>query len=423
MTYLPRLIDRDLDELLPALPAIALDGPKGVGKTETSIRRARSVVRLDDPDAALVARSDPSRAVGAPPPVLLDEWQHVPAVWDAVRRAVDAGAPGGSFLLTGSAGPAQQAPVHSGAGRIASLRMRPMALIERLAPQYPTVSLRAMLEGEAVIEGRSDLRLADYVEEIVRSGFPAIRRLSGRARRVQLDGYLTRALDRDLKEAAGASVRRPASLRAWLTAYAAATSTTASYEAIRAAATPGETDPPTKVTTMRYRDWLSSMWLLDPIPSWRPPGSALRRLIAAPKHHLADPALAARLLDVGVDELLDGQGRTVAEHGPLVGALFESLCALSVRVIAQSLDAHVAHLRTQRGEREVDLIIEGSGGRKVGFEVKLTATVDAADVKNLLWLRSALGDQVKDLAVLTTGSQAYRRPDGVAVIPLALLGA
>nr|WP_246308597.1 DUF4143 domain-containing protein [Kineosphaera limosa] len=417
-----RLIDRDLDELLPGLPAIALDGPKGVGKTETSARRAGSVVRLDDPDVALIARPDPTLVIKGPRPVLLDEWQHVPAVWDAVRRAVDAGAGSGSFLLTGSASPAAHGPVHSAAGRIASLRMRPMIVSERSGAASPTVSLSDMIEGRAELGGESQLRLTDYVEEIVASGFPAIRGLPPRARRVQLDGYLTRLFERDLPEATGVTARRPASLRAWLSAYAAATSTTASLEAIRAAATPGAADPPSKVTTLRYRDWLTSMWLLDPVPAWRPPGAPLRRLIAAPKHHVADPALAARLLGVGARDLRDGQGRTILGQGPLLGALFESLCAMSVRVIAQSLDARVSHLRTQRGEREVDLIVEGDGGRVVGIEVKLTATVDAADVKNLHWLRSELGAQVRDLVVLTTGSQAYRRADGVAVVPLALLG-
>lgn len=120
--------------------------------------------------------------------------------------------------------------------------------------------------------------------------------------------------------------------------------------------------------------------------------------------------------------MLDGLGRTIAGQGPLLGALFESLCTLSVRVIAQSLDARVSHVRTQRGEPEVDLVVEAGAGRLVGIEVKLSASVEATDVRNLLWLRSQLGARVRDLVVLTTGSQAYRRSDGVAVVPLALLG-
>lgn len=297
-----------------------------------------------------------------------------------------------------------------------------MALCERRGMPTTTVSLQAMIAGEACVGGASPLGLADYVDEIVASGFPAIRGLPARARRLQLDGYLSRLFEKDLPEVTGITMRRPGSLRDWLAAYAAAGSTTASYEVIRAAATPGQSDPPAKETTLRYRDWLTSMWLLDPIPAWRAPGAPLRRLIAAPKHQLADPALAARLLDVDADALLDGAGRVVGGHGPLLGALFESLAALSVRAIAQSLDARVSHLRTQRGEREIDLIVEGAAGWIVGLEVKLSAAIESADVRNLLWLRSELGERVKDVAVLTTGSQAYRREDGVAVVPLALLG-
>ncbi|MDO4718070.1 MAG: DUF4143 domain-containing protein [Propionibacteriaceae bacterium] len=419
--YLPRLVDTELDELIPDLPAIALDGPKGIGKTETCSRRARTRLRLDDPAAASTLRADPQRLTRLEPPVLVDEWQNVPPVWDVVRRAVDDGARPGSFLLTGSATPARDQPVHSGAGRIVSLRMRPLTLTERPGMPAPTVSLRDLLNGDCTPEGRSDLTLENYVEEITRSGLPAIHPLSPRARRQQLDGYITRLFDRELSDGQ-AAMRRAASMREWLTAYAAATSTTASFEAIRAAATPGQADPPSRVTAERYRDWLASLWLLDPLPAWRPGGSPLQRLTAGPKHHLADPALAARLLDVGPSDLLDGAGRTIRDHGTLLGALFESLATLCVRVLAQTIEARVSHLRTHRGEREVDLIVQGPAGRVVGIEVKLSSTVSDTDVKHLLWLKSQLRDQVSDTVILTTGPDAYRRNDSVAVVPLALLG-
>ena len=122
------------------------------------------------------------------------------------------------------------------------------------------------------------------------------------------------------------------------------------------------------------------------------------------------------------EDLLDGEGRVIRGHGTLLGALFESLATLTVRVIAQTLECRLSHLRTQRGEHEVDLILEGRGGRIVAFEVKLAATVSNNDVKHLHWLKEQLGNQIKDLVVLTTGPAAYRRSDGVAVVPLALLG-
>lgn len=423
MVYLRRLIDDELDALLPDLPAIALDGPKGAGKTATGLQRAATAVELDDPVALALVRADPGRALGRARPILVDEWQRAPEVWDHVRRAVDNGAPASSFLLAGSATPVLGATAHSGAGRIVSLRMRPMALPERgLVP--PTVSLASLLEGgRPRIGGDSPLTLVDYAHEIERSGFPGIRHLSARARRAQLDSYLTRALSRDLTDEQGVTVRRPDSLRAWITAYATATSSAATWEAIRAAATPGDADPPSKATTIRYRDWLTALWLLDPVPAWQPYGSGLKGLTKGPKHHLADPALAARLMKVGASSLMDGEGR-VLPGGPstALGALFESLATLTVRVCAQTAEATTSHLRTERGEHEIDLIVERHDGRAVGIEIKLAATIDDRAVRHLHWLKERHGARISDLAILSTGPHAYRRPDGIAVIPLALLG-
>lgn len=423
MDYSPRLIDIELDALLPALPAIAIDGPKGVGKTATGLQRAQTVLTLDDPSALAVFRADPARSLERPRPILLDEWQRAPESWDNVRRAVDAGADAGSFLLTGSATPLAGTVAHSGAGRITSLRMRPMALTERGRDQ-PTVSITELLGGHRpTIGGDCTLTLADYADEIEASGFPGIRSLPSRARRVQLDSYLTRALSRDLADEQGVTVRRPDSLRAWITAYAAATSTTASWETVRRAATPGDGDPPSKVTTIRYRDWLSSLWLLDPVPAWLPLGSGLKDLAKAPKHHLADPALSARLMRASASSLLTGDG-TVLPGGPAsaLGALFESLATLTARTCAQAAEATTHHLRTERGDREVDLILERHDGQLLGVEVKLASAIDDTDVRHLHWLAERLGNRVSDLVVLTTGPHAYRRRDGVAVVPLGLLG-
>ena len=418
--YISRVLDEELLGLLKAVPALALEGPKGVGKTESAARLAATIRRLDVPAELSVVAADPNLALEGRRPVLIDEWQRFTPVWDAVKRAVDDGAGPGSFLLTGSATPGDSA-THSGAGRIVTLRMRPLSFFERQR-QTPTVSLGALLGGgRHLIGGTSSISLREYVEEIVRSGFPGLRTLSGRPLRTQLEGYLTRIVDADLVEM-GMRVRRPELVRRWLRAYAAATSTTTSYETIRDAATGGEGTKPSKRTTMPYRDILERLWIVDPVPAWIPSRNPISRLSHPPKHHLADPALAARLLGATTETLLSGEKAEEPGKGPLVGALFESLAALSVRVYAQAAEARVGHLRTFGGEREIDLIIERADGRVLAIEVKLGGTVDDTDVKHLLWLKRELEDDLIDMAVLTTGPQAYRRPDGVAVIPLALLG-
>jgi uncharacterized protein len=420
--YLQRVVDEELEEWAGSLPAVAIVGAKGVGKTATATRRAATVHALDDPAQRSVAQADPARLLDSDPPILIDEWQHLPECWDLVRRAVDAGADPGRFLLTGSAYLAG-AETHSGAGRIVSIRMRPLALFERGVEQ-PSVSLRELLEGERPpVEGRTDLRVGDYVEEILRSGFPGMRRLSGRPLRAQLDGYLDRIIDRDFPEL-GHPIRNPAALRRWMTAYAAASSTTASFEAIRDAATGGQGEKPAKTTTQPYRDVLERLWVVDPVPAWMPTRNRIRRLSSPPKHQLADPALAARLLGLDADALLSGGevGPPIPRDGTLLGALFESLCTLSLRVCAQASEAGVFHLRTGGGEHEVDLIVEREDGRVLAVEVKLARDVGSDDVRHLNWLARQLGDSLIDAIVITTGEEAYRRPDGIAVVPAALIG-
>jgi predicted AAA+ superfamily ATPase len=420
--YQRRILDDELDDLLASLPAIALEGPKGVGKTRTALQRAGTVHRLDDPAALAVAEADPGRLLDGKRPVLLDEWQRLPVIWDLVRRAVDDGAPAGSFLLTGSATP-DPPPTHSGAGRIVALRMRPLSFAERASGQ--TVSLADLLSGtRPAVTGTSGVTLADYTEEVLASGLPGIRGLPRRARRLQLDGYLERVVDREIPDEAGVTIRNPAALRRWMAAYAAATATTTSLEKIRDAATPGEDRKPAKDTIQAYRDALARVWLLDDIDAWIPSNNPLNQLGRAPKHQLADPALAARLLGVDAPALLAGgsAGPAIPRDGTLLGALFESLVGLSVRVYAAHNEAHVGHLRTARGRQEVDLIVERDDGRVVAIETKLTQAPGDDDVRHLRWLADRLGDRLLDSVIVTTGPAAYRRRDQVAVVPLGLLG-
>lgn len=429
--YDRRIIDRELDELMLGLAAVALEGPKAVGKTATAARRAMTIHRLDTPATKAIATADPTVLLNDPPPVLLDEWQHVPAVWDAVRRAVDQNRTPGRFLLTGSALP-RTPPTHSGAGRIVRIRMRPLSLAER-GIDAPTVSLSTLLTGtKPVIAGSTAIGLRDYTQEIVVSGFPGIRGLTDRALRAQLDGYIDRIIDRDFDEQ-GHAVRRPQTLRRWLTAFASATATTTTLEKIRNAAAAGTGDVPAKSTVIAYRAVLEGLWMLDQVPGWIPSRNHLARLTQMPKHHLVDPALAARLLGVDSSALLSGApaltsigGQSLMASAPrdgtLLGQLFESLVAQSVQVYAQAAEAHVRHLRTYDGRREIDFIVETDAHRVVALEVKASADVTDKDVAHLLWLRDELGSDVCDLVLVNTGTHAYRRADGIAVVPAVLLG-
>jgi predicted AAA+ superfamily ATPase len=420
--YRRRVLDDELDDVARTLPAIAIEGPKAVGKTATALQRAATVHELDDPGQRAVAEADLDRLVASPPPILIDEWQYVPPVWDRVRRAVDAGAPAGRFLLTGSASPADTR-THSGAGRIVSLRMRPLALAERSDEQL-TVSLSEILGGNRpTIAGSTGFTVEDYTDEILRSGFPGMRGLDGRALRAQLDGYLQRIVDRDFPEF-GHALRNPDGLRRWMAAYAAATSTTTSFEKIRDAATGRHEAKPARSTVQPYREILSRLFILDDVPGWKPSRGHIGALALPPKHHLADPALAARLLGATRESLLRGEtaGPAIPRDGTLLGTLFESLVTLSIRVYAQVAEARVGHLRTQGGRHEVDLVVEREDGRVVAIEIKLASTPDERAGAHLRWLAREIGDGLLDAMIVTTGPEAYRRSDGIAVVPAALLG-
>ena len=422
--YLPRIVDDELDDLLASCAAVSIEGARGVGKTETALRRANTVHRLDDPAQAEILSADFSQTAAGKPPILIDEWQRLPASWDAVRRAVDAGAPAAQFLLTGSANPTE-APTHTGAGRIVTVRMRPMSLAERGLSE-PTVRLRDLLSGSRPsIGGSTSVRLSDYAEEIIKSGFPGIRRHQGRARNLHLDSYIDLVLEHDIDEQ-GRVVRNRPALRRWLAAYAAASSTCTSYEKLRMIAASDDGDMSARTTTIPYRDALERLWIIETVPAWLPTRNHLRQLAAAPVHQLVDPALAARLLGVGFDGLISGGDAgwdAIPRDGTLLGALFESLVTQTVRVCAQANEARVSHLRTHGGRHEIDLVVERSDGRVAAFEVKLAATVNSTDVRHLHWLGEQIGADLLDAAVITTGPTAYRRADGIAVIPAALLTA
>lgn len=413
MGYLSRVVDEELAELLNGLPAILIEGPKAVGKTVAARRVCTDELLLDDLAVQVAVRADPAALLAdRGSPLLVDEWHLVGGVFDAVRRAVDLDPSAGRFVLTGSARP-EGAAAHTGAGRIVAIRMRPLTLPEREATA-PKVSLAGLLnEDAAAVEGRSEFGLVDYAQEIAASGFPGVRTRQERFRRALLDGYIDSIVQRDIEEA-GHRVRRPDTLRRWLEAYAASTAAVTSLEKIRNATVRGDGLAPSKQTTLNYHNALRRLWIVDEVEGWSPSSSRFTTVNQAPKRYLADPALALSLLGLDSSALM--------RDGFLFGRMLESLAALTLRVFAQAAEGRVRHLRTRGGHREVDFIIERRDGHVLALEVKLSRRIDDRDASDLLWLKNLLGPRWIGGAVLNTGPVAYRRPDGIAVIPLALLG-
>lgn len=423
MKYQRRVVDTQLDDLIDGgISAISLVGAKATGKSFSASQRVDEKFLLELPTVRQLLEADPARILTGGT-VLVDEWQYVPATWGVVRQAVNDGARPGQFFLTGSAF-SHHPSTHSGAGRIVDVRVRPMSLVER-GVVSPSVSLSELLSGSRpTVAGSSSFRLGDYVDEILRSGFPGIRELNDHARDALLNGYVDRVIDHDFYDVTGRSLRNPVALRRWMSAYAAATSTVASFEKIRDGATGGQAEKPSRLTTAPFRDALEALFIVDPVPAWIPSNNHLSELALSPKHHLVDPALAGVLLGLNAAALLSGEERDarIPRDGTFLGNLFESLVTLDVRVYAQSLGARVGHLRMHRGEHEVDLIVERRDGKIVAIEVKLSGEILDKDTKHLAWLRERIGDDLLDSMIVTTGPNAYRRADGIAVVPAALLG-
>ena len=415
-TYLPRVADGILDRQLRAMGAVLIEGVKACGKTETARQRAASEVLLDsDPEAERRAALDPRLLLDGDIPRLLDEWQRVPPLWDAVRRAVDDRGRPGQFILAGSASPPDNVKRHSGAGRFGTLRMRTMTLTEKQATS-PVISVAMLLTGEPPTPTNSPLTVQDYLTHIAVGGWPALVGTDEVTARDFIDGYLDVMAETDIAEVSGAP-RDPRLVRRLLHAYAQMVSHTANVSTImkRAREDADDADGPSRATTDIYLNALRRMMIVDEIPAWDPSVLSSKRLTTTPKRQLADPSLAAALLGMSTSRMLDDLETT--------GFLFESLVAHDLQVYAAATRACVYHYREAEGRLEVDYIVENRDGDWMGVEVKLGQTeIDkAADSLHRLAVR--VKREPKALVIVTGTSLAYTREDGVHVVPLGVLGA
>jgi predicted AAA+ superfamily ATPase len=420
--YRPRIIDRILADYLQGLPAVCIDGAKGVGKTSSAQQICATEIHMDNKLVQDILNVSSQLIKEASKPVLIDEWQLLPHVWDYVRRLVDENNSPGQYVLTGSAYP-KKANVHSDAARIVHLRMRPLSIEERQIDS-PVVRIKDLLNREPLeISGSTDVTIDDYLYEISQSGFPAINQLSATNARRQLDGYIDNIVEREF-ENLGYSVRNSDALRNWLASYAAAQGTTATYATILDAASPGQSNKPSAKTTQNYRDVLNRLWLIDDVEPWLPIASQFKYLGKTPKHFLVDPALSMRLLNLepnsftssDLSSSFDAKGKTI------LGRFFEALIAQSLKTYAQANDATLHHFRSSNGAREIDFIIQRAR-QLVLIEVKLAGSVEASDLRHLHWFESEFPEYAVAKCVINAGSYAYTREDGVHVIPAALLGA
>lgn len=414
--YLPRVADMRLDDALRSSGAVHIKGPKWCGKTETGIHHMRSQVYLQDPDKspALLAMADskPSKLLIGDRPRLIDEWQMAPQLWDAVRFAVDREKVRGGYVLTGSSTPKIR-PAHTSVGRIAPLEMSTMSLLET-GESTGAVSLLSLFEGTLDIAQVAGLDVDDYARVICRGGWPeaVVSESRGDAGGMARD-YVLELLDSNINEMDG--IRRNRTwMRQIMRSYARNVSGQASLSTI-AADMQGE--PPSAPTLSEYVDALSRAFVLNDLSAWNPRLRSKTAVRTSPTRHFSDPSIAAAVLAATPRGLLD--------DFETFGLLFESLCIHDLRVYASALGGSLYHYRDKTG-LEADAVVVLDDGRWALVEVKMGQSRIDEGASHLLKLAERI-DQTREgrpsfLMVLTSTACAYRREDGVVVVPLACLG-
>lgn len=417
--YLKRIADRVLQERLAASGAVLIEGPKWCGKTRTALENSKSHLFMQDPDKAIsylkAADTKPSLLLKGDTPRLLDEWQTAPVLWDAVRFMVDQRGKSGQFILTGSAVPKDNVVQHTGTGRISRLLMRPMSLYESMESNG-SVSLKALFDGETEIDNFSTLTIEQIAFAIVRGGWPAsIGESEKIALRHAID-YVEAIINADVSRVDGIE-KNPVRVRALLRSLSRNISTLATIRTIHDDIAMGDADESiSEKTISQYLGALDRIFVTENLPAWNPALRSKTAIRTSPKRQFVDPSIAAAVMRLTPSRLL--------EDFNYFGFLFESLCDRDLRIYAEAIDGQVFHYRDASG-LEADAVIALNDGRWAAVEVKLGSKEIEDAAVHLLELKNKVNtEKMREpsfLMILTGTEIAYRREDGVYVVPLGCL--
>ena len=417
--YIPRIIDAAVERYLATMGAVCIEGPKWCGKTWTSSYHSNSEFLVGNPDNNFqnraLAEMSPALVLEGETPRLIDEWQEVPPLWDAVRYTVDQRGQKGQFILTGSATPKRKGVLHSGAGRIGKLRMRPMSVYES-GDSSGKVSLQELCEGKLTpaITGEVDLRTLARLT--VRGGWPGNLDIADADISLLPGEYLDAVIDDDVNRV-DETRRDSRKVRLLLRSLARNESTTATNRTLKNDIKEIDDEDIDVETVATYLDIFNRLFLTDNQPPFSAKLRSSVRVKQAEKRHFCDPSLACALLRATPEKLI----------GDLesFGFLFEALCERDLKIYAESFGAQLYHYQDYAGN-EIDAVIELPDGNWCGIEIKLGANKIEEAAENLIHIRDEIakdGGKTPSALIVLCGlsNAAYQRPDGVYVVPLTAL--
>ena len=418
--YKARIIDKKIDKYLSVFGAICIEGPKWCGKTWTSSYHSNSEIYIGDPSGNFqnrqLAQMSPSLVLEGETPRLIDEWQEVPPLWDAVRYKVDQIPKKGQFILTGSATPNHKGILHSGAGRIARIRMRTMSLYES-GDSSGDVSLEDLCNGKLTPKMTGEVDLKNIIEFIIRGGWPASLGLPIESAALLPKEYLEAVLNDDIYRVDGVK-RNTHKMRLLLRSLARNESTTVSNKTLKNDIKEIDDEDIDTATIADYLNILDRLFITD---NQKPFSTKIRssvRIKQSEKRHFCDPSLACALLNITPHMLLNDL--------ETLGFLFESLCERDLKIYAESIDAHVYHYQDYKN-REIDTIIELNDGRWCAIEIKLGANQIESAAENLKKIYEEMEKDPKSILpsamiiVCGLSNAVYQREDGIYVVPLTAL--
>ncbi len=415
--YKPRLIDDHIERMLSTFGAVSIEGPKWCGKTWTAENHSNSEMKVADSTGPIKNKDlilmDVRRALSGENPHLIDEWQEVPQIWDSVRSDIDNNPKKGRFILTGSSVPKRESYIHSGAGRIGMVRMRTMSLYET-GDSEGKVSLKNIIEGRMEITECREASLDDLIDLTIRGGWPGSLGIDRDNVGLIPQGYVDLAVD-DASRLDG-KVRQSNKMKMLLRSLSRNESTLASDATVMKDMKRYDDETIAIETFYDYIDCLDRIHMIDETPSFRPNVRSDLRIGKTPKRHLTDVSLAIAALGLNHEALKNDLNT--------FGFMFEALCEHDLQIYSESIGGKLFHYRDGRG-REIDAVIETSDGRWGAFEIKLgPGQIDEA-AKNLLSLKNLFEKENKQPSSLCVicgmTNYAYKRPDGVFVIPITSL--